>query len=732
MIMMEAEEKLEQPHVDDGLLMDAAEPSNEGWPSPLVTERPFKWYPAIPRERMDLRDAVSIIRMWEERLTCSLEEEGWLPVGNAGPILIITPVASMKEANAPNLPLWAYQAVDTPPDKKEASLRSMEEARTNLSKPFSLSGSWNQDENFFKRPRLNPNSDAMAETIHRYFHWWMDSLDPHTESGVSTIAATNELLRRWLSDPSVLVADPRTLNFEASQKFPKNLIQSYGIYALFAHNDQAYYATARDSMELRDHLADFSPSTIYRPVFSLEEDIEAAIKGANYDSASAKANIGSKKRPDAQGDSEELAFEFDSSVAATVDPEKKTTEVTEIFRYLLNWALEAEVSDVHIQYSEGRGRVRFRMDGELRDVLTMDRTQARALAAVIKDCAKGMESNNYNTQDGTFTFRRTDKLETVNVRVSAIPHLAMGQKLVMRILPKRNRLVKSLDTLQMSELNEKVIRRAINRKQGIILVTGPTGSGKTTTLYNCLSATNKPGVSIQTIEDPCEIVLEGVNQTQVDLHRNLTIPAAMRAVVRQDPDIILVGEIRDAETASLAVDAALTGHLVYSTMHSIDPVAALDRLIKLGASRGVTHTMIAQSVLLIQAQRLIKALCPNCKRKGTLSESEKEIFRRHDRAIPEKIYKANPNGCSHCAATGYSGRRVIMEIMPSVPEIVEEIAQECRPWVIRKLMEKRGFRKMIDDGLRIVAEGDTDIDQVLQYEDAWSVLDDENDKGAEE
>lgn len=696
--------------------------------------------PVRPAEISELTEAVRLARFWEEVSEYSVDDEGWIPIGNVGPLLVLA--SPRPELRKPSLPEWAYQPVRIAGDAVGGCRRNLEEART-----ITSGASLRFNPSYLRLdtpdiPASGQRSDlpvlsgdraggALVDTL---FHWWFAVQDDATENGREKLAEIRGLLIQWVMDASVRVADVRNLVYESHEAFPPGVCVSYGVFPLAMREGVGWYAVAEPRMEIEDRLRDESPAVEFLSVLALGSDLADAIQLVDADAAGERVQLRSARRKPKtdEGDSETIALEFDSSRAASVDPGKLTTTTAEVLQYILNSALTAEVSDIHVQHSEGRGRIRFRMDGSLRDVLDMNHPQVRALIAVIKDMATGMAQNNYTAQDGAFTFRRTDKDQTVNVRVSAIPHLDAGQKLVLRLLPKRNKLVASLDSLEMAPLHEKSIKRAINRPQGIILVTGPTGSGKTTTLYNCLSATNRPEVSIQTIEDPCEIILEGINQTQVDEARGLTMNAAMRSVVRQDPDIILVGEIRDPETASLAVDAALTGHLVYSTLHSIDPIAALDRLLKLGESRGVTASMVAQSLLLIQAQRLVKTLCVHCRVKREILPEQAEIFRSKNLPVPETLFEPKPGGCSRCAGSGYSGRRAIMEILPATEEITREISTDARPWELRRMMEARGFPSMITDGLRLVAEGVTDLGQVMQYEAAWSILDDDGEASPEE
>lgn len=403
-------------------------------------------------------------------------------------------------------------------------------------------------------------------------------------------------------------------------------------------------------------------------------------------------------------------LEIDIKLVESLDIKNGYYSPEIIFQWLLYEAINRDVTDIHIEYCYERGRIRFRMDGDLVPFYESTQEVARALVTVCKNICS-MSSNVYDNQDASFSVKYDG--QKINLRVNAIPFRKHTQKLALRILPKKNSLT-SLDKLGLSEAHLSILRRAITRKQGLILITGPTGEGKTTTLYAALSEINKPNINIQTVEDPIEREIEGVNQTAVDFARGITFQSIMRSIVRQDPNVILLGEIRDQESAELAIEAALTGHLVFSTLHSNSAIKAIQRLMQLN----VPHYLLADSLILIQAQRLIKRLCNRCKKQREISAEERLFFSDQKLQVPAMIYEAK--GCVHCDNTGYSGRIAIMEMVPIGTKISEKILQKESFLKIQEFVQSQGVRNLYQDALLKVSEGTTSLEQAMMFEEVWT------------
>ena len=369
---------------------------------------------------------------------------------------------------------------------------------------------------------------------------------------------------------------------------------------------------------------------------------------------------------------------------------------------LLTQALRERASDIHIEVFEGRSSVRYRIDGALRDVLEPPRALHTAIVSRVKVMASLDIAERRLPQDGRITLRLAGR--PVDVRVSTLP-TGHGERVVLRLLDKQaGRL--EFSHLGMSEHARQRVDELIHQPHGIVLVTGPTGSGKTTTLYAALSRLDATRLNIMTVEDPIEYDLDGIGQTQVNPGIEMTFARALRAILRQDPDVVMIGEIRDLETARIAVQASLTGHLVLATLHTNDAVGAVTRLIDMG----IEPFLLSSSLLGVLAQRLVRRLCPHCKKPGEPTPSERELLPREWGNRP--VYTAV--GCAQCQQTGYRGRTGIYELM-----VVDDFARRyiheggAEP-VLRAHASRSGMASLRDDGLRWVMRGETTIEEVLR------------------
>lgn len=386
--------------------------------------------------------------------------------------------------------------------------------------------------------------------------------------------------------------------------------------------------------------------------------------------------------------------------------------VIRMVNMILVEALRTRASDIHIEPQEKTLRLRYRIDGSLSERPSPPKSYQPAIISRIKIMSDMDIAERRIPQDGRFRIKALGK--EVDIRVSALPSIH-GEKIVMRVLDK-SALFPSLSKLGLDEHAAAAMAYAISQPHGIILVTGPTGSGKTTTLYSCLQELNTSDVNIVTCEDPVEYQLAGVNQVQIN-SVGLTFAAALRSILRQDPDVVLVGEIRDGETAEIAVKAALTGHLVLSTLHTNDAAGAITRLIDMG----IPPFLMASSMILSQAQRLYKKLCPACKVQVELpldvlkvNRVEPEFFK--DVASPDgafvPIYKAV--GCPKCNGSGYKGRGAIMEVLPVTEHIKELIMKGGTSGEIREAAMAGGMLTLKQVGLQKVKEGVTSLEAAME------------------
>ena len=391
--------------------------------------------------------------------------------------------------------------------------------------------------------------------------------------------------------------------------------------------------------------------------------------------------------------------------ADTVATEVDDAPIVKFLQKILVDAINMGASDLHFEPFEKFYRIRFRIDGVLREMVQPPLAIKEKLAARIKVISKLDISEKRVPQDGRMKLVLS-KNRAIDFRVSTLPTL-FGEKIVMRILDPSSAQL-GIDALGYDPDQKELLLKAVERPYGMVLVTGPTGSGKTVSLYTCLNILNKPGINISTAEDPAEINLPGINQVNVNDRAGLTFSAALKSFLRQDPDIIMVGEIRDLETADIAIKAAQTGHMVFSTLHTNDAPSTLTRLMNMG----VAPFNIASSVILITAQRLARRLC-TCKQ-STVIPDETLIeagFKEEDLDGTWRPYK--PVGCERCSGSGYKGRVGIYQVMPISEEIERIILAHGTALEIEQQAKREGVRSLREAGLVKVKQGLTSLEEVL-------------------
>ncbi|OFN84486.1 type IV-A pilus assembly ATPase PilB [Neisseria sp. HMSC064E01] len=376
----------------------------------------------------------------------------------------------------------------------------------------------------------------------------------------------------------------------------------------------------------------------------------------------------------------------------------------------LSDALNAGASDIHFEFYEQMARVRFRVDGQLREVVQPPVAVRGQLASRIKVMARLDISEKRVPQDGRIQIAFHKHGRPIDFRVSTLPTL-FGEKVVMRIL-NSDAATLNIDQLGFEPFQKEMLLEAIHRPYGMVLVTGPTGSGKTVSLYTCLNILNTEDVNISTAEDPAEINLPGINQVNVNDKQGLTFAAALKSFLRQDPDIIMVGEIRDLETADIAIKAAQTGHMVFSTLHTNNAPATLSRMLNMG----VAPFNIASSVSLIMAQRLLRRLCPSCKReieRPPVPALKKAGFTDEDLAKDWKLYR--PVGCDSCRGKGFKGRVGVYEVMPITEEMQRIIMNNGTEVDIMNMAYKEGMVDLRRAGLLKAMQGLTSLEEVIAH-----------------
>lgn len=385
------------------------------------------------------------------------------------------------------------------------------------------------------------------------------------------------------------------------------------------------------------------------------------------------------------------------------DEDVANSPIVQLVKSIIEQAARQDASDIHIEPLEEKIRIRYRIDGTLYEKSSYDKNLLNAIVARVKIIG-GMDiSEKRKPQDGRITMM-IDRKE-YDIRVSILPTV-FGEKCVMRLAQKKA-LMLDKRKLGFSEENLELFDNILNHPNGIILVTGPTGSGKSTTLYTAVNELNHENVNVITVEDPVEANMDGVNQVQVNSKADLTFASALRAILRQDPDVIMIGEIRDEETARIAVQASITGHLVLSTLHTNDAPGTMTRLMDMG----VESYLLADAMRGVMAQRLVRTLCPHCKEKRSASIEEKKIMGLDWR---EEVDVYDSKGCPLCNDTGYHGRTGVYEIMPITPALRTEIAKRASTDEIRKTALREGMHTLRDEAVRLVLEGITSYSEMLK------------------
>jgi len=404
------------------------------------------------------------------------------------------------------------------------------------------------------------------------------------------------------------------------------------------------------------------------------------------------------------GEDIDLGLEIgDGSAAGEVD--QTEAPIIRLVSMLLIEAHRAGASDIHLEPLDKKFRVRFRIDGVLQEMQAPPKRLQSAIISRLKIMTGSMSiAEKRLPQDGRIQVKI--KKKPIDLRVSTIP-TNHGETMVMRVLDKSS-LKLGLPELGFFSDDQEIFERLIKLPDGILLVTGPTGSGKTTTLYACLNYVNKPDRKIITVEEPIEYQMTGINQVPVNPEIGMTFPAALRSILRQAPNIIMIGEIRDLETASISTNASLTGHLVFSTLHTNDAPAAVARLIDIG----VQPFLVASSVRAIMAQRLVRRLCSNCKEPAELTETELRALRIEPGQLQE-TQVMNPVGCDQCRQIGYKGRMGIFEIFVIDDEVRHMINKRSSTLMLRQRARELGMRTLREDGVRKVLAGLTSAEEVI-------------------
>ncbi len=479
------------------------------------------------------------------------------------------------------------------------------------------------------------------------------------------------------------------VSHDAIEAVPRHIARRYGVVPL-----------GRTETALRVAVADpFDLETIDSLTYILKTDIEPVVAPAQEIERAINQHYG----PLGEGVEEE---QTESEIKIKGGPEGTASDapIIRLVNQMIVDAHRMRGSDIHIEPLEKRLRVRYRIDGVLQEMPDPPKRLQAAIISRIKIMSNMSIAEKRLPQDGRIQIEMADK--TIDLRVSCIP-TNHGESIVMRILDKSSLLL-GLPELGFLSDDQLVMERILNLPDGIFLVTGPTGSGKTTTLYGCLNFLNKPDRKLITVEDPVEYILQGINQVQVNEEIELSFAAALRSMLRQAPNIIMVGEIRDPETAQIAINASLTGHLVFSTLHTNDAPSAVTRLVDLG----VKPFLVASAMRAVMAQRLVRKICPKCAHGYEPSEAELTALGLRASQITSANFQ-RAEGCDNCRRTGFRGRMGIFEIFLLNDEVQRLINEGTPTNQLRAKARQLGMRTLREDGIRKVVAGLTSVTEVV-------------------
>lgn len=516
-----------------------------------------------------------------------------------------------------------------------------------------------------------------------------------------------ESLAASLAVEHIVLDDLTLIDKEISRTVPENIAKRFGLIVIGQRDKKVLVAMADPlNVVAIDTISVKLKRTVIAAVASesaIHRAIEFVYQGTDLEVQKLRDLVQTEndlETVEADLSEESLQSNLDDSVSADDAPVLRFVDL------MLSHAVKSRASDIHIEPQEKDMLIRMRVDGILTEMVPPARKMQPAVLARIKILSRMDIAERRLPQDGRFKIRRSDG-EDIDVRVSALPTI-YGEKIVMRILDK-SAVNHNLDTLGLEPDMLERFKKTLQLPHGIIIVTGPTGSGKSTTLYSALNALKDPRKNITTVEDPVEYRQRGINQTQVKSEIGLTFASCLRSILRQDPDIILIGEIRDKETMEIAIKASLTGHLVLSTFHTNDAPSAISRFVYMG----LEPYLLASTLNMVIAQRLVRRICEKCREPLTLSD---ETIKRL-RLTPEQLAGATlfaGKGCSHCGNTGYRGRLPIFEFLQINADIRDAIAAGERETQIRSIARSKGFGDLFSCGVARMLSGLTTPEEVLR------------------
>lgn len=635
-----------------------------------------------------------------------LAGEPWVPVGSVGPITVLghyNPVAT-EQWNIPDvfglkvLIEQNHYAGYRDVLQERLADRALGEKRRLAPSPLELGVS---PETAMKWFLANyPLSEQDTERLTKSLETLSGVAASHVMGVKSLPGGYGAALRHWCTGETVFNASmaPR------QSAFPETLLEKHAVFPLFVGIRTVYLLSSqKEIFGFEDEwLASTDDAREFRSVLS---EKEAIVRVINRDRSNAAASGAGGVVGELAESGVANVVEIDPQEMARINPASINTSAEQALHWVLHRSIVGGASDLHIEKYYNMARFRGRIDGELVTLFSAPEEMLPRYVSLVKNYSN-MGQERQAAQDGRFSLRVGKR--RVDCRVSAIPCRKDQQKITIRYLEKEGG-VRKLSELNLSQRNLELLQAAMSRDQGLILITGPTGSGKTTTLYALLNSVNSENLNIQTIEDPIEYEVEGLNQTQTDPVHDIDFAQGLRRLMRADPDVILIGECRDEETASAAVNAALTGHLVLTTLHANDCLRAVSRFI----SMGVPPYLLADSLALTQAQRLVRRLCGQCKRMVPVTPKQRRLFAANKVPLDAEVthlYEAE--GCPECRETGYLGRIALMELCPVGHELADLISVNAPQGEMRKIATAQGLRTLYQEGLVAVAAGSTSLDEI--------------------
>jgi type II secretory ATPase GspE/PulE/Tfp pilus assembly ATPase PilB-like protein len=662
----------------------------------------------LPRETCSV-DAENLLRRLGR---FPLSDKPWLPVASLGPCLIFAHHAPRSEDMWGVPPFLAVKVAISQEQyekiRKDLVMRlsatplPRENPIEHLAKPSFGQGQF--DEAFRWLVENYPFDPEQAERLSMLYAEAIDRTGSVDRDGYNAMMPSLGVALQYLTDgPLRLCYNPEEA--ARQEKFPVALLEKHNVYPLYIGEHKVYLLSSEESnYSFEDEwLSQGNDPLDFVPVLADSRSIRSLISSAATRLAK-PAGIEVEKSTLSLADSAGLVV-IEPEDMAEINPQNLNHSAEELVQWVLYTAITSRASDLHLEKYYNVARFRARIDGKLRVVYAAPHEMMQRFVAILKNYAN-LNQSRQEALDGRFALSVGTR--RIDVRVAAVPCRNEMQKVIMRFLDKQDGM-KDLSQLNFSKRQTMIVKRVMSRDQGLVLITGPTGSGKTTTLYALINSVNDEVVNIHTIEDPIEYEIEGINQTQTDPTHDLTFAHGLRALLRSDPDVILIGECRDTETATSAINASLTGHLVLTTLHANDSLRAISRLI----SMGVEPHLVADSLAMSQAQRLVRKLCNYCKKPFAPTPPIRELFARQGIPIErEGIPVFIASGCAECAGTGYSGRVALMEMTEINTELSDLIERQATQTELRTAARRTGFQTLYQEGLIHVLAGNTTLDEI--------------------